>query len=134
MEIWKNYGVEVYRITYTNLDGAVYEFSARQVQQLCEKMGWTPVEQYYYGYAKNLYPDLDVTNHWNDNFVECLSKDKRFNMEMYSPRCINKVPHEGIVIRNESLNIDVYKLKCFAFLEKERAALDKGEFDIEAEQ
>lgn len=130
----KNYGVEVYRITYTNLDGAVYEFSARQVQQLCEKMGWTPVEQYYYGYAKNLYPDLDVTNHWNDNFVECLSKDKRFNMEMYSPRCINKVPHEGIVIRNESLNIDVYKLKCFAFLEKERAALDKGEFDIEAEQ
>lgn len=37
MEIWKNYGVEVYRITYTNLDGAVYEFSARQVQQLCEK-------------------------------------------------------------------------------------------------
>lgn len=84
--------------------------------------------------CKNLYPDLDVTNHWNDNFVECLSKDKRFNMEMYSPRCINKVPHEGIVIRNESLNIDVYKLKCFAFLEKERAALDKGEFDIEAEQ
>lgn len=130
----KNYGVEVYRITYTNLDGVVYEFSARQVQQFCEKVGWTPVEQYYYGYAKNLYPDLDVTNHWNDNFVECLSKDKRFNMEMYSPRCINKVPHEGIVIRNESLNIDVYKLKCFAFLEKERAALDKGEFDIEAEQ
>lgn len=130
----KNYGVEVYRITYTNLDGVVYEFSARQVQQFCEKMGWTPVEQYYYGYAKNLYPDLDVTNHWNDNFVECLSKDKRFNMEMYSPRCINKVPHEGIVIRNETLNIDVYKLKCFAFLEKERAALDKGEFDIEAEQ
>ena len=130
----KNYGVEVYRITYTNLDGVVYEFSARQVQQFCEKMGWTPVEQYYYGYAKNLYPDLDVTNHWNDNFVECLSKDKRFNMEMYSPRCINKVPHEGIVIRNETLSIDVYKLKCFTFLEKERAALDKGEFDIEAEQ
>lgn len=129
----KNYGVEVYRITYTNVEGAVYEFSARQVQQMCEKMGWTPVEQLYYGYAKDLYPDLDVTNHWNDNFIECLSKDKRFYMEMNSPRCANKVPHEGIVIRNESLNIDVYKLKCFAFLEKERASLDKGEFDIESE-
>lgn len=134
---WKygrNYGVEVYRITYTNLDGAVYEFSFRQVEQFCEKMGWTPVEKYYYGYAKNLYPDLDVTNHWNENFIDCLSKDKRFNMEMLSPRCVNKVPHEGIVVRNESLNIEVYKLKCFAFLEKERVALDKGEFDIESEQ
>lgn len=134
---WKygrNYGVEVYRITYTNLDGAVYEFSFRQVEQFCEKMGWTPVEKYYYGYAKDLYPDLDVTNHWNESFIDCLSKDKRFNMEMLSPRCVNKVPHEGIVVRNESLNIEVYKLKCFSFLEKERAALDKGEFDIESEQ
>ena len=129
----KNYGVEVYRVTYTNKDGIVFELTARQVQQLCAKMGWTPVEQYYYGYAKDLYPDLDVVNHWNDNFINRLSSDKIFNMELSSPRCKNNVPHEGIVIRNETLNIDVYKLKCFAFLEKERAALDKGEFDIESE-
>lgn len=130
----QHYGVEVYRITYTNEEGAVFEFSSRQVQLYCEKMGWTPVEQYYYGYAKDLYPDLDISNHWNENFLDLLMKDKRFYMELQSPRCINKAPHEGIVIRNESLNIDVYKLKCFAFLEKERVALDKGEFDIEEDQ
>lgn len=132
-EIGKHYGVEVYRITYTNEDGIVFEFSFRQMTQYCKAMGWTPVEQYFYGYAKDLYPDLDVTNHWNDNFLECLSKDKRFFMEQPSPRCNNNVPHEGIVIRNESLNIDVYKLKCVAFLEKERIALDKGEIDVESE-
>lgn len=127
----EQFKVQVYRITYTNVDGAVYEFSARQVQQYCNSHGWTPVEQLYYGYAKDLYPDLDVTNHWNENFLECLSKDKRFYMEMLSPTCIHKVPHEGIVVRNESLNIDVYKLKCFAFLNKEREQLDSGEVDIE---
>ncbi|MGM9530475.1 hypothetical protein, partial [Intestinibacter sp.] len=127
----KNYGVEVYRITYTNSDGIVYEFSARQVRQYCRKMGWTPVEQAYYGYAKDLYPTLSTQNDWNEHFLENLSNDKRFYMEMLSPRCLNKVPSEGIVIRNETLNIEVYKIKCFNFLQKEREMLDSGEINIE---
>lgn len=127
----KNYGVEVYRITYTNSDGIVYEFSARQVRQYCERMGWNPVEEVYYGYAKDLYPTLSTQNDWNDHFLERLSNDKNFYMEMPSPRCINKVPNEGIVIRNETLNIEVYKIKCFNFLQKEREMLDSGEINIE---
>ena len=127
----KNYGVEVYRITYTNSDGIVYEFSARQVRQYCERMGWNPVEEVYYGYAKDLYPTLSTQNDWNDHFLERLSNDKNFYMEMSSPRCINKVPNEGIVIRNETLNIEVYKIKCFNFLQKEREMLDSGEINIE---
>ena len=130
-EYGKNFGVEVYRITYTNSDGIVHEFSARQVRQYCRRVGWTPVEEVYYGYAKDLYPDISTQNDWNDTFLERLSNDKNFYMEMSSPRCINKVPNEGIVIRNETLNIEVYKIKCFNFLQKEREMLDSGEINIE---
>lgn len=80
-----------------------------------------------------MYPSLDPANHWNENFIEALANDKRFYMELDSPDCINNVPHEGIVVRNETLNIDVYKLKCFRFLKKEDEAMDRGEIDIETE-
>lgn len=128
----KNYGVEVYRITYTNTSGIVFEFSARQVQQWCRANNIPAVEEYYYGYAKDLYPELNVENHWNQNFLEKLCEDQNFYMELKSPRCFNAVPHEGIVIRNESLNIEVYKLKCFEFLEKEKKQNDKGIIDTES--
>lgn len=35
----ENFGIQIYRLTYTNPDGRVYEFSARQVQQWCVKEG-----------------------------------------------------------------------------------------------
>ena len=129
----KHFGIRIYRITYTNVSGYVFELSARQVQLWCERNNLLPVIQLYYGYAKDLYPTLNVENHWNENFIEALANDKRFYMELDSPDCNNKVPHEGIVIRNETLNIDVYKLKCFRFLKKEDESMDKGEVDIETE-
>lgn len=129
----KHFGIQIYRVTYTNPDGVVYEFSARQVQQWCTKHGLDPVEQYYYGYAKDLYPDLGIFNHWNENFMARLANDKNFYMEMESPTCTNDVPHEGIVIKIENSLSEAYKLKCFKFLEKESKALDKGEIDIESE-
>lgn len=132
-EYGKHYGIQVYRVTYTNPDGRVFEFSARQVQQWCEKNGLIPVKQYYYGYAKDLYKDLSVTEHWNENFMARLSNDANFYMEMNSPSCKNKVPHEGIVIKIENSLSQAYKLKCIKFLEKESKALDKGEIDIESE-
>lgn len=132
-EYGKHFGIRVYRVTYTNVSGSVFEFSARQVQQWCERNSLDPVIQLYYGYTKDLYPSLDPANHWNENFIEALANDKRFYMELDSPDCINNVPHEGIVVRNETLNIDVYKLKCFRFLKKEDEAMDRGEIDIETE-
>lgn len=41
---------------------------------------------------------------------------------------------EGIVLRREVSEIDVYKLKSIAFLERETKMLDKGEADIESNQ
>lgn len=129
----KHFKIMVYRITMTNPDGIIHEFSAREVQQYCEYVGLTPVTQYYYGLAKDLYPELNEAEHWSENFISKLANDKRFYMEMNSPTCNNKVPHEGIVIKSENMKSEAFKLKCFAFLDKEGKALDKGESNIEDE-
>ena len=128
-----HYKVLVYRITMTNVAGNVHEFSAREVQQWCQYAGLVPVNEYYYGYAKDLYPDLDPSEHWNENFLQRLSNDKNFHMEENSPTCTNEVPHEGVVIKVENMKSEAFKLKCFRFLDKEGKSLDKGESNIEDE-
>jgi len=113
-----HFKVRPYRITLTNVDGEVHEFSAREVQQYCKSVGLTPVTELYYGYARDLYPDLDETQHWQENFLEKLANDKDFYMECNSPSCKNKVPHEGLVIKKEDSLSHAWKLKCFKFLDK----------------
>jgi hypothetical protein len=129
----KHFGVQIYRVTITDVSGKVHEFSAREVQLWAQMVGLVPVEQYYYGYAKDLYPDLDPSEHWNENFLSKLANDKKLYMECNSPTCDNKVPHEGIVIKIENMKSEAFKLKCFKFLDGEGKALDKGEIDIESE-
>lgn len=129
----KHFKVRIYRVTITNVDGVVHEFSAREVQQWCAKVGLTPVEEWYYGTAKALYPELNESEHWNENFMEKLANDTQFYMERTSPSCDNKVPHEGIVIKIENMKSEAFKLKCFKFLDKEGKELDKGESNIEDE-
>ena len=60
-----------------------------------------------------------------------LANDKNFHMEENSPECNNKVPHEGIVIRKESMRSEAWKVKCFKFLGKEQEAALAGEGNIE---
>lgn len=132
-EYGKHFGVQIYRVTITNVDGKVHEFSAREVQLWCKMVGLNPVEEFYYGYAKDLYPDLAPSDHWNENFLARLANEKKFYMECNSPICDNKVPHEGIVIKIENMKSEAFKLKCFKFLDGEGKALDKGEVDIESE-
>lgn len=129
----KHFKVRIYRVTVTNVDGVVHEFSAREVQQWCARVGLTPVDEWYYGIAMDLYPDLNELEHWNENFMQKLANDTRFYMERNSPSCDNKVPHEGIVIKIENMKSEAFKLKCFKFLDKEGKELDKGETNIEDE-
>ena len=129
----KHFKVQIYRVTITDVNGKVHEFSAREVQLWAQMVGLVPVEQYYYGYAKDLYPDLAPSDHWNENFLARLANEKKFYMECNSPICDNKVPHEGIVIKIENMKSEAFKLKCFKFLDGEGKALDKGEVDIESE-
>ena len=127
----QNFKVRVYRITITDVDGNVHEFSAREVQQYCEYVGLTPVKELYYGYASDLYPQMRATTKFSKIFMERLANDKSFFMEMRSPDCTNNVPHEGIVIKIEDMKPRAYKLKCFAFLNKEQKELDNNVENIE---
>lgn len=125
-----HFGIRVYRITITNVDGDVYEFSAKQVQRFCQDRMLVPVLEYYYGYAQNLYPrkpDMSV-DQWKDSFLEFL---KLAYLEKEASDCGVGVPDEGIVIRVEDSDLEVYKLKSFKFLERETKELDSGETNIE---
>ena len=126
----KHYKIRVYRVTMTNVDGVVHEYSAKEVTDWCEKVGLVPVTTLYYGYSGHLYP-IDNNEHWSENFINALANDKKFYMEELSPSCNNKVPHEGIVIRIENSKSAAYKLKCFKFLDKETVNQNNGEVDLE---
>lgn len=126
----KLFDIIVYRITTTNVDGKVHEYSTQQVIEWCVTNGLHHVTELYYGYAKDLF-DLDPTQHWNENFIDAL---REAYLEGDSVLCNNKVPEEGIVLRREVSNIDVYKLKSNRFLQKETKELDKGVIDIESAQ
>ena len=127
----KNFKVLVYRITLTNVDGLVHEFSAHEVQTWCKQRNLLCAIEYYYGYAFGLYPELEVDEHWSENFLQALANDKSFNMEQNSPECNNPVPHEGLVIKIENMKSEAFKLKCFKFLGLEQDAALAGESNIE---
>ena len=94
----KHYGVVVNRITYVNSKGVEFEFNLKQIKKYCRKMEWIPVKQLFYGYAYNIYPDLKINDDWYRLFIERLSKDKSFVKN-----------NKGFIVRNETLNIDVFE-------------------------
>ena len=59
-----------------------------------------------------------IDEDWSIWFMNKLADDERFFMEQMSPDCVNKVPHEGIVIKKENMGSEAWKLKCFKFLNK----------------
>ena len=120
----------VYRITFTNVDGIVFELSTEQIKEYCDRYGLTPVFLFSNGLAKALYPELDTNNHWNEEFVKKLEED-------YNDKdcfiCKNTVPEEGVVIRKESgFSFEAFKLKSWRFLEYETKQLDNGVVDLES--
>jgi hypothetical protein len=128
-----DFNVYVYRITYTNPSGNVFEFSAKQVQDWCTERGLKAVPELYYGKVRDIfqaytYDDgLDLA----DNLINYL---KQVYLEQDCYMCKNKLPAEGIVVRKEANDNQSYKLKSFRFLKRETDLLDKGEEDIEESQ
>jgi hypothetical protein len=130
----------IYRITETNTDGKVFEFSGPQVQLWCKQNGLNAVPELYYGKAEKLclnresYPlwDTYVEGSFQELFLKKLMS-KFLEKDCYI--CKNKVPEEGCVIRIEdTLDIESYKLKSLRFRERETALLDKEETNIEDNQ
>lgn len=131
-----------YRITFTDADGNVDEWNAELVY------GWTvkmmkdhpeianrmlPMVIFYHGKLGDLYPEMDQSEHWNENVLKRMMTDKEhFGMEENEPMCKNKVPREGIVIRiDDDVRAEAFKLKTIKFLGKEAELMDKGQVDIE---
>lgn len=125
----KEFAVYIYRITYTNVDGKVVEYSAKQVQEWCNKNGLNTVHELFYGKASELLSDnrLNIKT-WRNRFLQII-KDRYNEKECFM--CVNKLPEEGVVIRVEGLDFEAYKQKSTAFYERETAQLDKGENNIE---
>lgn len=137
----------IYRITYTNPTGKVFEFSAKQVQDWCKANGLNPVPELYYGYARDFVDNfilLFSDNKYGGNELICKVK-KDFNSDEFLSRvkqlynekdCYiskNVVPEEGCVVRKESMGIDAWKQKSSRFYLLETSLLDKGESNIEDE-
>lgn len=121
--------VLIYRITYTNSEGKVFEFSPLQVQSWCQANGLKTVPHLFYGKAKEIFYDSRVTEEtWRNKFLEEIKS--RYN-EKDCYMCKNKVPEEGCVIRIEGSSFEAYKAKSARFYERETKLLDKGEVDIE---
>lgn len=125
-----NYKIFIYRITYTNSEGKVFEFSARQVQEWCIKNGLTPVPELFYGKAAEFSDERMTRENWEEKFLATI-KEKYNDKDCYI--CNNKVPEEGCVIRLDKLELEAYKVKSFRFLEWETKKLNKNIIDIESE-
>ena len=124
----------IYRITHTDPDGHVTEYSYQQILDFCSRYGLNTPYMHFYGKAKDMYPELDVSTHWNENLLNKL--ESVFMKDQDCPLCKNTVPYEGIVISRETLYTrESFKLKTFRFLNKaETEMLDAGVSDIETEQ
>ncbi len=122
----------VYRITNTNTDGQVTEYSWGQVKEFCSKYGLNHVHEFYYGYAKDLYEYVPVDDEWNEIVLSLLKDDYNIEKEC---KYNQGMPAEGFVVKVDKLyDCNPMKLKSFAFLKHETDLLDSGESDIESDQ
>lgn len=137
-KLGEQFKIYIYRITMTNVDGVVTEFTPLQVNNWCEKNGLLGINTLYYGYVRDLYgtPENEKSEDFNYSawVIDKMANDSRFYMEQNSPDCANKVPHEGIVIKKEGSWSSAFKLKSWNFLNKESKDLEKGETNIEDNQ
>jgi hypothetical protein len=124
----KEHKIFIYRITYTNPSGRVFEFSARQVQEWCKQNGLNAVEEMYYGKAKDFVGYFFLEEEFRSNF---LAKIKEKYNEHDCHICKNNVPEEGVVIRIEKNEFEAYKCKSNRFYTAETESLDKGETNLE---
>jgi hypothetical protein len=128
------FDIYVYRITFTNVSGNVFEFSPQQVRQWCIEHGIKHVPKLFYGEAWKYDTYPDSYNHdlsLGDNIINAIRE--RY-LEKDCHMCRNVVPAEGIVLRREGSWFEAYKLKSFRFLERETKMLDKGDSNIEDNQ
>ncbi len=127
----------IYRITFTNPNGDCFDLTWPQIKEFCVKYGLEHVHEFYYGKAKDLYPELDSSDPvlWRDQFLQKMTEDETIGMGDADCLWNPGLPSEGVVVKKDTLFGDtVWKNKNFRFLEGETETLDKGETNIEDNQ
>ena len=133
----------IYRITTEEEDGSKREWEIDEIIAWVNKLTredthyWEdiliPFPLLYKGTLRKLYPDIPIDSNWGEAVLERLKTEPTFLMEQNEPRCRNKVPREGIVLRiaNDPLK-EAFKLKCNKFLAMEGKMIDEGVVDMES--
>ncbi len=126
----------VYRVTFTNADGSVFELPWLQMCGWCLVRGIETVPTLYWGRAGvsagDLVPHLDGEDlrDWRDSFLQYLE-----NAYVNDGDCPHNpgMPAEGIVVRIDHADgtCTALKLKNYRFLEHETKLLDAGEDNLE---
>lgn len=133
----KEHKIYIFRVTSTNEDGRVFEWSMKQVQDWCKEKGLNAVPMHYYGYVKDFIQFTGV----NGSYIDEKDYQNQFlntvidsYLEKDCAICQNKVPAEGVCVRKEINDIEVFKAKSYNFRNAESLALDKNESNIEDDQ
>jgi hypothetical protein len=119
--------VYVYRITRTASDGTVVELQWNQVKARCAELGVAHMPEIYYGLAGDLFGGMEDPEQTLQLLKSLYVNDQD------SEYCELKVPEEGICLRKDGLEPEIYKLKSFRFLEYETKQLDANIVDIETD-
>ncbi len=113
----QKYGIYIYRITSTSVDGNVTELSWEQVKKYCEKYGLNHVEEYAVCRVDALYEiDTDVLRLLQDAYLNKSYPDCKID--------------EGICIRVRATD-EIYKLKSPNFIKMES---DNQENEVEEKE
>ena len=111
-----SFKIYIYRITKTGEDGHVTEYPWAAVKGRCRELGINHVPEYYFGkvYDWIKWSDIKDSKEWRREFITQLQNV--YLNKTVEGNLSKKVPDEGIVIRKETGDIDVFKLKDPAFL------------------
>lgn len=101
----QDYGIHIYRITQTSIDGNVVEFSWEQVKKYCEKYGLNYVQEYFVGKVKELVVlDESLLGYLQQTYLNKSYPDAKID--------------EGICVKLRQTD-EVFKLKSPNFIKME---------------
>lgn len=120
----------VFRVTFTNFDGSVYELGTSGSEQFCDKHGFKFVPIFFQGTVQEFLGNENLSDDgdWRDKFV---NKIKKMYNEKDCEFCKNKLPEEGVVIIKQRLDkFDAYKQKSHRFLKAEVDEIEESKDEI----
>jgi hypothetical protein len=108
----QEYGIYVYRITQTSIDGNVVEFSWEQVKRYCGKYGLNYVQEYFVGKVKEMVVvDSSLLDYLQQTYLNKSYNDCKID--------------EGICVRIRETD-EIFKLKSPNFIMMESTNQENG--------